>query len=148
MSRKNKFLDKSVRRDERAARPFAPRVPVGNDLPDDLDRLTDPKGKLGSPIRKMLMRARGSVLIMPEAVGPTKREKAVDRFSRLTFAQLGRRAHQYWSRAAGAHNRAEKLVEGSRFAVALNRLEAVNSALLNLAIEEIVRRSKGVQVVS
>jgi len=148
VSAKNKLENKNMRRGIRLGMNRADRVPVGNDLPDDLDRLTDPKGKLGSPIRKMLMRARGSVLIMPEAVGPTKREKAVARFSRLTFAQLGRRAHQYWSRAAGAHNRAEKLVEGSRFAAALQRLEYVNASLLGLVIEEIVRRGKGVQVVS
>ena len=148
MSARNKSEAKIWRKIRRLERPRADRVPVGNDLPDDLDRLTDPKGKLGSPIRKMLMRARGSVLIMPEAVGPTKRDKAVARFSRLTFAQLGRRAHQYWSRSAGAHNRAEKLVEGSRFAAALQRLEHVNASLLGLVIEEIVRRGKGIQVVS
>ena len=140
MSAKNKLENKNIRKGIRLGMNRAHRVPVGNDLPDDLDRLTDPKGKLGSPIRKMLMRARGSVLIMPETVGPTKREKAVARFSRLTYAQLCRRVHQYWSRAAGAHNRAEKLVAGSRFADALNRLEAVNLSLLGLVKEELFFR--------
>jgi hypothetical protein len=141
MSARNKIENKNMRRGIRLGRNRPDRVPVGNDLPDDLDRLADPKGKLGSPIQKMLMRARGSVLIMPEAVGPMKREKASARFSRLTYAQLCRCVHQYRARAAGAHNKAEKLVAGSRFADALNRLEAVNLFLLGLVKEELFFRT-------
>lgn len=144
MSARNKLENKKIRWNNRTFNHNEPaRVPVGNDLPDDLDRLTDPKGKLGSPIRKTLMRARGSVLVMPESTGPTKRDKAVARLRRLTFSQLCRRVHQYWFRSVGAHNRAEKLVAGSRFAAALQRLEHVNASLMSLAVEEVMRRSKG-----
>jgi hypothetical protein len=140
MSKRNKLENKNIRRGTRLGMNRPDRIPVGNDLPDDLERLTDPKDKLGSPIRKMLLRARGSILIMPETVGPTRREKAVARFSRLTYQQLCHRVHQYWARAAGAHNRAEKLVEGSPFAAALNRLEQVNLTLLALVKEEVFFR--------
>jgi hypothetical protein len=148
VSKRNKLENKRIRHGTRLGMNRPDRIPVGNDLPDDLERLTDPKDKLGAPYRKMMMRARGSILIMPETVGPTRREKAVARFSRLTYRQLCRRMHQYWARAAAAHNRAEKLVAGSRFAAALNRLEQVNLALLGLCQEEIKRRSEKVTVLS
>lgn len=141
MSKRNKLENKQRRREARELQPSGPpRIPVGNDLPDDLDRLTDPKGKLGSPIRKSLMRARGSTLDIPESTGPTLRDKAIARFSRLTYRQLCRRMHQYGARAAGAHNKTAKLVAGSRFSAALNRLERVNLTLYALCHDEIKRR--------
>jgi hypothetical protein len=148
MSAKNKIENKNIRRGIRLGMNRPDRIPVGNDLPDDLERLTDPKDKHGAPYRKMMMRARGSILIMPESTGPTLRDKAIARFRRSTFAQLRRRVHQYWARAAGAHNRAEKLVAGSRFAAALTRLERVNLALFALCRDEIARRQAGIQVLS
>lgn len=140
MSARNKSGAKAIRREARQTRPVHPVVPNGPALSEDFAIITDPKAKISAAHRKSIMRERSSSVIMPEAVGPTRREKVEAKLARLTMAQLVRRVHQFTVRAAGCQHKIEALSEGSRFLLPLQNAHRINVVMFQMATAEINAR--------
>lgn len=144
MSRRNKFLEKSLRRDEREARPEPKRQPrsrhdLSGQVQDALFVHTR-TGRCMASVRHFFRNERGNVLLMPEPVARTGAEKLADKLASIKLTQLLRRRHQFAARAAGAKYKLAALSPNSQFRGPLQRLQDANLFALKAVNAELGAR--------